>query len=97
MIEIIHLSEDQISRCSEALAIDNSINLSDKFKNHLKICDECHTKVDLISDALRNEYKRDVAEKLSSTSQHQEYPIFIWIGIAVSIMVSLGLGIVFTH
>jgi len=93
--KVQHLTEEQIAIYAEALATDNSANLSDDIKRHVKECLECSNEILSVSELLREEYKNSIADGLNSIKKSSNNKGF-WLA-AASIIVIAALGYLFTR
>jgi len=94
--KVQHLTEEQIAVYAEALATDNSANLPDEAKKHVKECLECSSEIQIVSEILREDYKNSIAEGLNSVKKSKNININVWIAVAASIITIAALGYLFT-
>jgi len=94
--KVQHLTEEQIAVYAEALATDNSANLPDDVKRHVKECLECSNEIQSVSEILREKYKNSIAEGLNSINKRNKINLTLWLGVAASIAFIAALGYFFT-
>ena len=89
-----HLSDSQIARSAESLIINESVNFSNSVKKHLDQCMTCSVQVQVKLDSLNAKYKDRISNNLSRNKKAPNQ-ISIWLGVSVSILFMIVIGIAF--